>query len=122
MSNFFKLIISIVVPLTVAFTASLFTITGVGSWYQTISKPSWNPPSWIFAPVWTILYVLMGIAFFLVWRSAIGKDVKRPAIILFMLQLIANFFWSFIFFNQHLIALAFAEIIILWLLILLTIF
>lgn len=122
MNNALKLIISTAVPLIVGFTASFFTITAVGSWYQTINKPSWNPPDWIFAPIWTTLYIMMGIAFFLVWRTLADKSVKRSAIILFILQLIANFFWSFIFFNQHQIALAFAEIIVLWLLILLTIF
>lgn len=121
MKNVVKLIVSIAVPLLVGFTASLFTITGVNSWYQSIQKPSWNPPDWIFAPVWTTLYVLMGLAFFLIWRSP-GEKQKRTAIILFILQLVANFFWSFIFFDQHQVALALAEIIVLWLLILLTIF
>jgi tryptophan-rich sensory protein len=116
-----KLIVSIAVPLIVGFTASLFTITGVKSWYQSIRKPTWNPPDWVFAPVWTTLYVLMGIALFLIWRSQ-GKKQKRTAIILFIVQLIANFFWSFIFFDRHQIALALGEIIVLWLLVLLTIF
>ena len=121
MKNVVKLIVSIAVPFLVGFTASLFTITGVNSWYQAIQKPSWNPPNWIFAPVWTTLYVLMGIAFFLIWRSTDEKQ-KRTAIILFIIQLVANFLWSFIFFDQHQVSLAFAEIIILWLLILVTIF
>lgn len=122
MNNVVKLIISIAVPLIIGFSASFFTVTEIGSWYQTIEKPSWNPPNWVFGPVWTTLYVLMGIALFLVWRSSADEKLKRLAITLFILQLIANFFWSLIFFNQHQIGLAFAEIIVLWLLILLTIF
>lgn len=122
MKNIFKLILSIAVPLLIGFTASLFTVTGVGSWYQSIQKPSWNPPNWVFGPVWTTLYILMGIAFYLIWTSANHEKEKRKAISLFILQLVANFFWSFIFFNQHQVALAFAEILVLWLLILFTIF
>lgn len=122
MNNSVKLIISIGLPLMVGFTSSYFTITGVGSWYQTIEKPLWNPPSWVFGPVWTTLYVLMGISLFLVWKSALPVKVKRSALLLFGIQLLLNFFWSFIFFNQHQIGLAFVEIVILWLMILLTIF
>lgn len=121
MKNVLKIIISIIIPLSIGFTASLFTITGVKSWYRTIQKPSWNPPDWVFGPVWTTLYVLMGISFFLIWRSS-GEKQKQTAIVLYILQLVANFFWSLIFFDQHQIALALAEIIILWVLILLTIF
>ena len=122
MSKVIKLIISIAIPLIIGFTASIFTVTGIGSWYQTIEKPTWNPPNWVFGPVWTALYVTMGIAFFLIWKSSAIEKIKRPAIVLFILQLAANFFWSFIFFDQHQVGLAFAEIVVLWLLILLTIF
>jgi len=122
MSNVLKFIIAICLPLLVGFTSSFFTITEIGSWYQTIQKPSWNPPNWIFGPVWTTLYILIGIAFFLVWKSHDEREIKKTAIILFAVQLVLNFFWSFIFFNQHQIGLAFAEILALWLMILLTIF
>ncbi len=122
MNNIFKLVIAIAIPLIVGSTSGFFTITGVESWYQTIQKPSWNPPSWIFGPVWTSLYIMMGIALFLIWKSPLSSDIKRTAILLFAIQLVLNFFWSFIFFYQHQIGWALVEIIALWLLILLTIF
>lgn len=122
MNNIIKLVLSIALPLFIGFASSYFTITGVESWFAGIEKPSWNPPNWIFGPVWTTLYVLMGISLFLVWKSGSSKETKRYALILFGLQLIANFFWSFIFFDQHLIGVAFAEIVVLWVLILLTTF
>lgn len=122
MSAISKLIISIALPLLVGFSSSYFTITGVDSWYGTIQKPSWNPPNAVFGPVWTTLYILMGISLFLVWKSEAYKSYKKNAVILFCIQLVLNFFWSFIFFNQHQIGLALAEIIVLWFFILLTIF
>lgn len=120
MNNPLKLIIALAIPLLIGFSGSFFTASEIGSWYQTIQKPLWNPPNWIFGPVWTTLYVLMGISLFLVWRSSASQ--KRVAIILFTVQLVLNFFWSFIFFKHHQIGLAFAEILVLWLMILLTIF
>jgi translocator protein len=122
MTNTIKLIISIAIPLAIGATSGFFTVTGVESWYQTINKPSWNPPSWIFGPVWTSLYVMMGIALYLVWKSDSSTILKKTAIILFAAQLLFNFFWSFIFFNQQLIGWALVEMIMLWVLILLTIF
>ena len=122
MSNILKLIISIALPLLIGFSSSYFTITGVGSWYQTIQRPSWNPPNWVFGPVWTTLYIMMGIALFMVWKSDENYSLKRIAILLFSIQLIFNFFWSFIFFNQQRPGVAFGEIILLWIFILITIF
>ncbi|MBL0233089.1 MAG: tryptophan-rich sensory protein [Chitinophagaceae bacterium] len=122
MSNTAKLIIAILIPLIVGFTSGFFTAGNVTGWYQTIQKPSWNPPSWIFGPVWTTLYILMGIALFLVWRSDAPDSVKRTAFILFAAQLVFNFFWSLIFFEMHEPGWAFAEIVVMWILILLTIF
>lgn len=122
MNNTAKLIIAILIPLIVGFTSGFFTAGNVSGWYQTIQKPSWNPPSWIFGPVWTTLYILMGISLFLVWRSDAAESVKRTAIILFAAQLVFNFFWSLIFFKMHQPGWAFAEILVMWVLILLTIF
>ena len=116
-----KFIISIALPVAVGALSGLFTTTGVGSWYQTINKPSWNPPGWIFGPVWTTLYVLMGIALYMVWRSP-DTRAGKTALLLFAIQLMLNFFWSFIFFYQQNISGALAEIIVLWFFILLTIF
>lgn len=122
MNNTAKLIIAILIPLIVGFTSGFFTAGNVSGWYQTIQKPSWNPPSWIFGPVWTTLYILMGISLFLVSRSDAAENVKRTAIILFAAQLVFNFFWSLIFFEMHQPGWAFVEILVMWVLILLTIF
>jgi len=122
MSNIVKAIIAIAIPLMVGATSGFFTISGVESWYQTIQKPSWNPPNWIFGPVWTTLYVMMGIALFLVWKEDTSEELKKIAIALFAVQLTLNFFWSFIFFNQQQPGWALVEIIAMWFFILLTIF
>lgn len=122
MNNTAKLIISILLTVGIGATAGLFTASGVDSWYTTIQKPSWNPPNWIFGPVWTTLYIMMGIALYLVWKSGSDERVKKIALILFALQLILNFLWSFIFFDQQQPGWAFLEILILWVFILLTIF
>lgn len=122
MKNWIKLVISLALPQVAGLTGALFTQTGEGSWYRAIEKPEWNPPGWIFGPVWTTLYILMGIAFYLIWKSNAPLHRKRPAMILWLTQLVFNFFWTIIFFNLHQIGWAFAEIIVLWLLILATIF
>jgi translocator protein len=122
MNNSVKLLLSIAIPVAVGATAGLFTSAEIPGWYQTIQKPSWNPPNWLFAPVWTSLYVMMGIALFLVWKSNVTDKVKKKAISLFAMQLALNFCWSFIFFNQHQIGWALVEIGVMWLFILLTIF
>lgn len=116
-----KLFISILVPLLVGAVAGLFTSSGVNGWYAVANKPWFNPPNWIFAPMWTLLYILMGIAFFLVWKASADKNVKQTAMILFSIQLVINFFWSFIFFKLQQPGWAFAEIIFMWVMILLTI-
>jgi translocator protein len=116
-----KLFIAILIPLLVGGTASFFTASGVDGWYAVANKPWFNPPNWIFAPVWTTLYIMIGIALFLVWKSDADKSIKQTAIILFAVQLTLNFFWSFIFFKMQQPGWAFAEIIVMWLMILLTI-
>lgn len=95
----------------------LATAQSVTEWYPTLTKPSWNPPSWVFAPVWTTLYVLMAIAAWMAWRRG---PVAKPALQLFIVQLALNVAWSFIFFGAHNPGLAFAEIIVLWLAIIAT--
>jgi translocator protein len=116
-----KLFISILIPLLVGAFSGFFTQSGVDGWYAVASKPWFNPPNWIFAPVWTTLYILMGIALFLVWRSDGDKAIKQMAIFLFIIQLTLNFFWSIIFFKLQQPGWAFAEIILMWVMILLTI-
>lgn len=84
--------------------------------YGGLVKPAWAPPGWLFGPVWTVLYVLMGIAAWLVWRRA-GWSGARTALTLFLVQLVFNALWSWIFFSWQRGALAFAEIIVLLVLI-----
>lgn len=114
-----KIIISSISTLTLGIASGFSTINSINNWYQFIEKPTFNPPNWIFGPVWTILYILMGISFGLVWHS--NHINKKNALILFTIQFILNLAWSFLFFNQHLLGIAFIEIIIMWLFILLTI-
>ena len=91
-----------------------------GVWYADLAKPAWNPPNWIFAPVWTFLYLLMGVAAWIVWRR-VGWTRGRGPLGVFVLQLVLNFTWSWIFFGAHLMGWALVEIVVLWLAILLTI-
>ncbi len=115
MKKIFKLVIAVALPLIVGGVSSIFTQQGVNTWFTTIAKPSFNPPSWVFAPVWTTLYVLMGIALYLVWVSPIGDTTKRKAYVIFGIQLVLNFAWSVIFFSLQEPGWAFVDIILLWL-------
>lgn len=90
-----------------------------GDWYESINKPQWNPPSWIFGPVWTLLYAMMGTAAWLVWKKA-GFGGAKVALTLFFVQLFLNGLWSQIFFGQQELGWAFAEIIVLWMAIIAT--
>ena len=116
-----KLFISLLIPLLVGGIAAFFTTSGVNGWYAVANKPSFNPPNWLFAPVWTALYIMMGIALFLVWKTEGDKTIKQTALILFAVQLTLNFLWSFIFFYAKQPGWAFVDIIAMWLTILLTI-
>lgn len=89
-------------------------------WYEALSKPAWNPPNWLFGPVWTILYLLMAVAAWLVWRESGFAGVAIP-LGLFLLQLGLNAAWSWIFFGRGELGLALAEILVLWVAILGTI-
>lgn len=117
-SDIWKLIISVGICFSVAFVSSRFE---PGTWYAALSRPGWTPPNWIFAPVWTILYAMMGVAAWLVWRKAGLAGAGLPLTV-FAVQLILNGLWSYLFFGRHQIGLAFGEIIILWLCILLTLY
>jgi translocator protein len=121
MKPYLKLIIAIAIPLLVGGVSGFFTTESVNGWFTTINKPSFNPPNWIFAPVWTTLYILMGIAFYLVWKSTGNEAVKRTAIIFYCIQLVLNFLWSFIFFKLHQPGWAIVDIVLMWIMILLTI-
>ena len=91
-----------------------------GDFYTSLSRPSWAPPPSLFGPVWTVLYFLMGVAAWLVWKRA-GFRAARGALTLFIVQLLANALWTWIFFAWRQGAFAFGEIVLLWILIALTI-
>jgi benzodiazapine receptor len=99
--------------------ASLGVICMPGDWYAQLRKPSWNPPTWIFGPVWTALYTMMALAAWLVWKRA-GLAAQRVPLALFLLQLIFNALWSPLFFGLKNPALAFVDIVLLWLALLAT--
>jgi len=85
-----------------------------GEWYGSLKKPSWNPPGWIFGPVWTALYTMMAVAAWLVWRQG-GWARQRKPLLMFLGQLVLNALWTPLFFGLHRTGVAFAEIILLWL-------
>jgi len=116
-----KLICSVSICLLTGFVVSFLTIDSVKTWYADLSKPSFNPPDWAFGVVWPILYVMMGVAAFLVWRKGTDSKQVRVALGLFLVQLVLNGIWTPIFFGLHMMGLALAEIILLWLAILATI-
>lgn len=109
-----KLVISVLLPLLVGGIAGFFTASSVKTWFTTLNKPSFNPPSYVFAPVWTTLYIMMGIAFYLVWIKASDTTRKRKAMTVYFIQLLLNFCWSFLFFYSERPDLAFIDIVLLW--------
>lgn len=117
--NILKLFGAILICVGMGFLGSLATTPSINTWYVTLNKPVFNPPNWLFAPVWTILFICMGISLYLVWQSKIKN--KSLSLTYFYIQLILNLLWSFIFFTLHNPLFAFIEIIILWIFILLTI-
>lgn len=94
-----KLIISLALPLLAGFIGSFSTMSSVEGWYTTIEKSSLTPPDFVFGPVWTVLYLMMGLAFYLVWTSKASKKELRFASLIFFLQLCLNSFWSIAFFG-----------------------
>jgi len=112
-SHIIKLAVSIALPLGIGAIAGLFTAQAVPEWYATLNRPSFNPPNWVFGPVWTMLYFLLGISFFLIWKIEPGKE-RNLAILVFLLQLLLNFGWSFFFFYFKMIGVALVEISVLW--------
>ncbi len=115
MNNTLKFIISIILPQLIGGVGALVTISSVGSWYQTIDKPFFTPPSWVFGPAWTTLYLLMGIALFLIWKS--DHPSKKTALWLFGIQLVLNGIWSPAFFGLESPILGLVVIVPLWILI-----
>ena len=100
-------------PLLVGILGSVVTLGSISTWYSTLNKPSFSPPNYLFGPVWTTLYILMGIALYLTLQTK--NSGKKSAVQIFLLQLFLNFLWSLVFFGFHQIFLAFLVIIVLWL-------
>ena len=111
-----KLIASLLLPLTVGGIAGMFTSEAIPGWYATLNQPSFNPPNWVFGPVWTTLYILMGISLFIIWKLPASKE-RNKAIAVFGVQLFLNFCWSFFFFHFKMIGLALIDIVALWIMI-----
>lgn len=113
MKNFIQLILSIIICQGAGLVGSIFTAESVSTWYPTINKPGFNPPSWVFAPVWTMLFLLMGIALYLIIKNKPQGKYALMALSIFGLQLILNVLWSFMFFGLECPFCAFIEILIL---------
>ncbi|MBC7187346.1 MAG: tryptophan-rich sensory protein [Calditrichaeota bacterium] len=106
-----KLVVAIGVCLLAGVLGSVFTSSGVRTWYPTLNKPPFTPPGWLFGPVWTVLYILMGVAAALVWHKSLGVNT---ALAVFVVQLVLNVLWSLFFFGLRLPAVALVDIVLLW--------
>lgn len=113
MKNLLKLILCILIPLAIGAISGIATTSKIGTWYKMLNKPFFNPPNYIFGPVWSLLYILMGVSFYLILQST-NNEKRSLAISIFVFQLILNFLWSFLFFKYQLLGAAFIEILLLW--------
>lgn len=118
-NSIWMLLLFVAACFAVAWFGAIFTSSSVGSWYLTIRKPSWNPPSWVFGPVWSALYLMMAIAAWLVWRKC-GFSGARFALGLFAFQLALNAAWSPLFFGLKNPLAGLLDIVPLWVAILAT--
>lgn len=112
MPKYLKLLISLALPQLAGGLGAFFTFSSVQSWYLTINRPSWNPPNWLFGPVWTVLYIFMGIACYLIWIS--DHPRKQLLMKLYFVQLILNALWSPAFFGMKSPILGLFVIVPLW--------
>ena len=120
LNDIISLVVAIAIPLIVGGLGGIATASSIPTWYRTLEKPTWNPPDWIFGPAWTLLYILMGVALWLVWRLGWDNPQVRRALLLFGVQLLFNLLWSLIFFGLRRPDWALLEIVVLWVLILAT--
>lgn len=116
-----KLIISVAICELVGLLSTPFTIASIPTWYQTLNKPSFSPPNWVFGPAWTILYFLMGVSLYLVWAKGLKNKKVKTGVKFFSIQLVLNFLWSIFFFGLHSPILGMIDIALLWIAILITI-
>lgn len=105
---------AIAIPQISGGLGAISTVANVKTWYRTLRKPSWNPPSWLFGPVWIVLYLMMGVASWLVWRERDRDPEAHDALKLYGVQLALNAIWTPLFFSLHRIGLAAVEIVVLW--------
>jgi len=119
--QFFPFFTSLVITLAIGFVASLFTRPQIAGWYSTLNKPTFNPPPWLFAPVWTALYVMIAIAAYLVWQRRDSSKTYKMTASIYVVQLALNFSWSMVFFGLHGISPALFIILLLWVSIILNI-
>lgn len=119
--NILKLVVCLAGTFLAAFIGSMATGPAIPTWYATLAKPSFNPPNWIFGPVWTALYTMMAISAYLVWQKGLEDGAVRVALALFIAQLALNALWSVLFFGLHSPLAGFACIAALWLALLFTI-
>lgn len=116
MNKYIKMLIAVAICLAVGYYSGEFTQTSVHTWFPTLVKPFFNPPNWVFMPVWTILYIVMGVAAGLVWDEyESDKFEVRNALVMFAAQLLLNMLWSILFFALQNPLLAMLEIVILFL-------
>jgi len=111
--NILKLIICLIVPMLVGGISGVATVAGIKDWYVHLNKPFFNPPNYLFGPVWSILYLLMGVSLFMILQSK--SITKKKAISIFFVQLFLNFWWSFLFFKFQLLGISLIEIVLMWL-------
>jgi benzodiazapine receptor len=116
-----RLVLAIVVCELAGLIGALFTTPSIPGWYAGLTKPPFNPPGWVFAPVWTALYALMGLAAWLVYEKGNKRAEVRKALAVFVVQLVLNTLWSIVFFGAHQLFGAVIVIVLLWLMILWTI-
>ena len=121
MNKIWLLILSLFICQLAGAIGAIFTTPSIPVWYAGLNKPFFQPPGWLFAPVWTMLYLLMGIALYLVWSKGLGHAGVKTALTVFMLQLVLNTLWSVLFFGLNNPLIALVEIAVLWLAILMTI-
>lgn len=117
MQKTLKIVLLVVVCAGLGFLSGMVTRESITTWYPTLVKPVFNPPNWIFAPVWTSLYIMMGIAAGLVWTSGSDETMVKKALGFFAIQFGLNALWSYLFFGLHNPLLALVEIVLLWLMI-----
>jgi len=121
LSAVIRFILSIAICLTAGMIGSVFTTPAIPTWYAGLRKPDLAPPNWVFAPVWTTLFLLMGISLFLVWNVGLGKSSVRYSFTSFFAQLVLNVLWSYLFFGLRSPLLGLLDIIVLWFAIALTV-